>query len=622
MFDVLTVSAMADELRATVLDGRIQKLGLVNATTIAAEIYARGRRHAFVASADSQQPAFLLTGSMPSLDPSLITPFGLQLRKYVRGGFLIGIEQPSLERMVRLSIVKRLPGHNDGPARPSAHADGADTPDPVDDGEEDADDAVWGADGNRVELVIEIMGRHSNIVLVDEGGRIMESVKRVTPSMSRVRPIMPRLPFVMPPVQDKPDPRQLTSPGVQMLLRTAKPSATLAETLVRSLRLVSPQIGREAAFRLTGDAGARVRDAGLETAPDLARIVRNLFEPVVTSGWDPHVYSQEDVPIGYAAIPMHHLDAIADARAVDSISAAVATSLGSTTGEGPRDHAQRRARLVEAINRELDKVRTRVRSLEDQQRRTRNIEELRSWGELIYAYLWRIEPGQSELDVDGVLIPLDPALSGKDNAQEYFEQYRKAQKAGAQLPERIAAARHENDYLDQLRTQAQQADGFAAIEALRQEFEEHTGGRSPVGERSGHTSKKQQARKPMSFTDAAGNMVYIGRSGKENDQVTFTVAGPDDTWLHARGVPGSHVVIRWLRATEEEDPDAVETAAALAAWYSASRDSGSVEVDVARRRHVKKIKGSGPGMVTYRNEHTVAVRPRDEETLRRDGRLN
>ena len=126
----------------------------------------------------------------------------------------------------------------------------------------------------------------------------------------------------------------------------------------------------------------------------------------------------------------------------------------------------------------------------------------------------------------------------------------------------------------------------------------------------------------MSFTDAAGNMVYIGRSGKENDQVTFTVAGPDDTWLHARGVPGSHVVIRWLRPVEEEDPDAVETAAALAAWYSASRDSGSVEVDVARRRHVKKIKGSGPGMVTYRNEHTVAVRPRDEETLKRDGRLD
>lgn len=624
MFDVLTVSAVTDELQRTILDGRIQKLGLVDAATIAAEVYAKGSRHAFVASADPQQPGFLLVDSMPSLDPNLITPFGLQLRKYVRGGFLIGIEQPSLERMVRLSIVKRLPGHNGEPVRPHG-LDGGDAADPsdgpgADSDEEDTEDAVWGT-GNRVELVIEIMGRHSNIVLVDDGGRIMESVKRVTPSMSRVRPVMPRLQFVMPPMPDKPDPRQLTSPGVQTLLRTAKPSVKLADALVKSLRLVSPQIGREAAFRLTGDADVKVRDVEIETATELARIVRNLFEPIVTSGWDPRVYTQEDVPIGYAAIPMRHLDAIADARAVESISAAAATSLESSLDDGPKDHAQRRARLIDAIGREKEKIRTRIRSLEDQHERAQSVERLRSWGELIYAYLWRIEPGQTELEVDGARIPLDPALSGKENAQEYFEQYRKAQKAGAQLPDRITTARQEEDYLDQLRTQARQADGFAAIEALRQEFEEHTGGRSPVGERSGHTSRKQQARKPMAFTDAAGNMVYIGRSGKENDQVTFTIAGPDDTWLHARGVPGSHVIVRWLRPTDEENADAVETAAALAAWYSASRESGSVEVDVARRRHVKKIKGSGPGMVTYRNEHTVAVGPRDEEALKRDGRL-
>jgi predicted ribosome quality control (RQC) complex YloA/Tae2 family protein len=623
MFDVLTVSALTDELQETILDGRIQKLGLVDPTTIAAEIYAGGRRRAFVASADPRQPCFLLADSMPSLDPNLITPFGLQLRKYVRGGFLIGIEQPSLERMVRLSIVKRLAGHNGSSGRSTVHDHDAARLDGAEEAAEgeDAEEAAWGADVNRVDLVIEIMGRHSNIVLVDQGGRIMESVKRVTPSMSRVRPIMPRLPFVMPPVQDKPDPRQLTSPGVQNLLRAAKPSAKLAETLVTSLRLVSPQIGREAAFQLTGDAAVKVGDVGTESAPDLARIVRNLFEPVLTSDWNPHVYTQEGVPIGYAAIPMRHLQAIAEARAVESISVAVATSLDSSTGEGPKDHAQRRARLVDTIERELDKIQARLQSLQEQHQRAQSVEQLRTWGELIYAYLWQIEPGQTELDVDGARIPLDPAFSGKENAQAYFEQYRKAQKAGAQLPDRIASARQERDYLDQLRTQARQSDGFAAIEALRQEFEEHTGGRSPVGERSGHVSKKQQPRKPMVFTDEAGNMVYIGRSGKENDQVTFSIAGPDDTWLHARGVPGSHVVIRWLRPAEEEDPRAVETAAALAAWYSASRESGSVEVDIARRRHVRKIKGAGPGMVTYRNEHTIAVRPQDEDALKREGYL-
>jgi predicted ribosome quality control (RQC) complex YloA/Tae2 family protein len=119
-------------------------------------------------------------------------------------------------------------------------------------------------------------------------------------------------------------------------------------------------------------------------------------------------------------------------------------------------------------------------------------------------------------------------------------------------------------------------------------------------------------RRPRPLHDAAGNAVYIGRSGAQNDQVTFDLAGPNDTWLHARGVPGSHVVVRWHGPGDEEDPATIEAAAALAAFYSAARASASVEVDATRRRHVRKIKGAGPGMVTYRNERTLAVRPADE----------
>ena len=116
--------------------------------------------------------------------------------------------------------------------------------------------------------------------------------------------------------------------------------------------------------------------------------------------------------------------------------------------------------------------------------------------------------------------------------------------------------------------------------------------------------------------DHDGNLVYVGHSGPQNDLLTFEIAGPDDTWLHARGVGGSHVIIRWTRPGEAADPRTVEAAAALAAWYSAARDSGGVEVDVALRRHVRKLKGGGPGMVTYRNERTIRVRPQPEEALR------
>ena len=117
-------------------------------------------------------------------------------------------------------------------------------------------------------------------------------------------------------------------------------------------------------------------------------------------------------------------------------------------------------------------------------------------------------------------------------------------------------------------------------------------------------------------------MIFIGRSGRENDQVTFDIGGADDTWLHARGVPGSHVLIRWLRPQDDEDVETVETAAAMAAFYSSGREGGQVEVDVTRRRNVRKIKGAGPGMVTYRNERTILVRPADEIALKEQGRLD
>ncbi|HVL25768.1 MAG TPA: NFACT RNA binding domain-containing protein [Thermomicrobiales bacterium] len=611
MFDVLTVGAVVDELRRTVLDGRIQRLGMVDAVTIGAEIYAHGRRRTLIASADATNPRLHLTRSMPSLDPNLITPFGLQLRKYVRGGFLIGIEQPPLERVVRLSIAKRMaPLHTDG-ARDEAEE--------VEDAEEDD---IWsGENVSRLELIVEIMGRHSNLILVDDEGLVRESAKRVTSQMSRVRPILPKRSYELPPAPGKADPRQLTSPGVEALLAEAKPDAKLADLLVRGYRGVSPQIAREVAYRVAGDAQARTAD--IADARAVAQAVRNMFQPLLTGDWEPHLYERDDLPVGYGAVPITHLAVDADDIALDSISEAVERAQEGEGEATPRDHAQRRARLIAAIDEATRSIDSRLRSLRQQHARADDTERLRRWGEYIYAYLWQIEPGQTDLVIEGEgeTIPLDPEKSPKDVAQEYFEQYRKAQKAGDTLPERIEAAENERGYLAQLRTHAAQAEGFAAIEALRQEYEEFTGGRHAVQERTGHKSKKQATKRPTPLTDDDGNLIYIGRSGRENDQVTFDIAGPDDLWLHARGVPGSHVILRKRVPGQDGDPAAVETAAALAAYYSSGRESGTVEVDVAERRHVRKIKGGGPGMVTYRNEHTIAVRPANEDELRKAGRI-
>ena len=604
MFDVLTISALADELRETVLDGRIQRIGLVDRLTFAAEIYAHGRRRALVASADPQQPRLLLVDSMPSLDPNLITPFGLMLRKYVRGGFLIGIEQPPLERMVRMSIAKRLIPHN------------IEEPESVDLNEDSEDDGIWSGEGvQRVDLTVEIMGRHSNLILIDEAGLIMDSVKRVTTSMSRVRPIQPKRVYVVPPPLEKPDPRRITSASLESMLPLAAQKTTLSDLLVESLRGVSPQIAREIAFRATGSAKTRALEIEPEAIHALASTIRGVFEPMLTSAWEPFTYEREGEVVAFSAIPMTYLAAESDAVARMSISAA-AEAMEPDTADVPQNHAQRRAQLTAIIKAELTKISSRLSSLVQQHAKAEDVDELRTAGELIYAYLWQIQPGDSVLEVDGQTIQLDPTISAKDNAAEYFDKYRRSQRAGEHLPARIEAAEREIEYLQQIQVQVEQAEGFAALESLRAELYELDG--SSEAEKSSKKQPKPRSdtgkRGPL-WTDSDGNTVFVGRSGKENDHLTFSVAGPDDTWLHARGIPGSHVIVKWQRPQDDDPQATIEAAAALAGWYSSARESGNIEVDVAKRRHVRKIKGAGPGMVTYRNERTILVKPKNESAI-------
>ncbi len=616
MFDVLTTGAVVEEFRDTILDGRIQRFGMVDQLTIGAEVYAQRKRWHLLASADSENPRIHLVSGMPSTDPNLITPFSQLARKYLRGGFITDISQPPLERIIKLSIAKRMP--------PDAKS-GTSDPEPVETDElDDADeDDIWGDENvTRLDLYIEIMGRHSNIVLVDEDGLVRESVKRVTPSMSRVRPVLPKVEYELPPSPDKPDPRQVTTATMEQVIANAKSGDALAQVLVRGFRSVSPQIGREVAFRVTESAQTKMRDVEQAVAADLARTLRALYQPMLTAAWDPKAYERDDLPVGYGALPMQHLAVDAEEIDVESISRAIETAQVATGAETPKDHAQRRAQLVENIDRALQSVNTRLHNLRQQHERSKDTERLRRWGESIYAYLWQIQPGDTELvaetEVGEETIPLDPELDPKDVATNYFDEYRKSQKAGEQLPARIESAGAEIAYLEQLKWLAGQAEGFAAIESVRQEFEEHAPGRLGVDPRAnkGHqASKKQANRKVSPLTDDDGNLYYIGKSGRENEQVTFEIAHADDWWLHARGVPGSHVILRTRVPSDEPDSDVVERAASLAAWYSQSRDSGNVDVDITQRRHVRKIKGAGPGMVTYRNEYTILVPAVDEKKL-------
>ncbi len=611
VFDVLTIAALADEMTELILDGRVQRTGLLDARTIGLEVYAGRQRRYLVASADSQQPALYLSDREPAFDTQLVTPFSLLLRKHVRGGRVVGIEQPPLERVLHLSIAKWPARARDVVSDEDAILLSQETTTSA-----EADDRPGEEDDSAApvytHLIIEIMGRHSNIILVDDEGRILDSVKRVTPQMSRVRPVLPKLPYLPPPPVDKPDPRRITTGEAALILASEPPETELAPVLIRRLRAISPLMAREIAWRVAGRPDATVSEVPAERAPELAREIRHLFEPLLTSAWSPRIYRDADGEmVAFAPIPMDHLRLEYQEEMLPSISRAAELAIaGAAT---PVRHTQRRERLAASVREAHARLRARLASLQEAQASAAEADRYRQWGELIYAYLWRIAPGQTSLEADGMVIPLDPSLSAKENAQAYFERYRKARGAAEQIPGLIEQTERDLAYIQQVLTQIEQAERFEDLEALEAEWRAYQPG---TGEREAQVAPRRvRDRKPRPVLDIRGNQIYVGRSGRENDALTFDIAGPDDTWLHARGVPGSHVIIRWRDPAGAEDEEIVAAAAALAAYYSAARGSASVEVDVTRRRYVRKIKGAGPGMVTYRNERTIAVRPVSAEAL-------
>ncbi len=620
MFDALTMRAVADELNTTIVGGRVQRVGLADLRTLVLEVFAHGARHQLLISDHPQDARIHLVRERLTADAERVTPFVLLLRKHVRGGRIIGLAQPAFERTLALSIVKASP--------PVKERDSAPTDDGVaDDDDDDSDPTALPPDWTLDEttLIVEIMGRHSNAILVGAQSVILDALKRVPPSTSRVRPILPHLTYAPPPPQEKADPHAVTAAQFRHLCMLAGEQTTLANMLVGSLRGISPQTARELAFRAAGRTDAPA------TACDPERLVSaltTLLRPMVDGVWQPLLYVQEGIPKAFAPVPLESFAAHPDTEAEtdDSISAIVTRFFAET--EHASAHGERRHRLTHAIGDATTRIDTRLAALRGELKRAEEADLNKRKGEAIYASTYAIAPRQTVLETDDRLtIRLDPALSPSENAQWYFAQYRKAQRATEGLPERVAQAETERAYLSQMVALVETATAFDDLVTLEREWRDYTGARDtkPATAKGGRARPRPPAvRRPRAYVTPAGHRLLIGRSGPQNEQVTFALSHSDDTWLHARGVGGAHVIVQWSAEHvmgKADDAKTLEMAAQLAAYYSSARAAGHVEVDFAPRRQVRKIAGAGPGMVTYRGERTLRVEPASLEQLVRHGAL-
>jgi predicted ribosome quality control (RQC) complex YloA/Tae2 family protein len=510
----------------------------------------------------------------------------LLCRKHLRGAHLTSVEQPPWERIMQLRL--------------------------------QADDA---SATRSLVLIVEAMGRLGNVILVDEGGAIVESIKRVPPTINRVRTVLPRRPYVGPPPQRKPAPDALDGEAWAAILAGSDGAA--AGAVVGAVRGLSPLAAREAVYRAAGAAGAPARGVdtnklaaaiGELTAP-LAAVHTIGFAPLAQGAArpgekSPSVWRPSNAGTSFAPYELTHLPGWE--RAV-TISQAIVRAGGAAVAA--TSTSQRQEPLRTEIGSARAREARRIESLEREVAQAGAASVLREAGELLLAYAAQLAPGLAAVELDGRSIALDPARTAIENAQAYFERYTRARDAGRLLPEMIDAGRARLAYLDEALVHVALADTPDDVAAVRAELVDagYLGGVSQppaaVPPRDTRTRRRSPAaafRGPLRLR-IGEHVAFLGRSARQNDQATFELGRPNDLWLHARGVAGAHLILQV--ASRAPDQATIQRAAAIAAHHSEARGSASVAVDVTERRHVRKIKGGAPGAVTYTGERTINVAP-------------
>ncbi len=559
--DAITVAAVADELKQRVVGGRVQDAVEVEDLTLGLEIYAHGERHYLLASADAETARCHLVPGKLRRGVERPSPLGLLLKKYVEGARLVAVHQPPWERILHLDF--------SGPE-------------------------------GETRLIVETMGNRSNIILTVEG-EILDSIKRVGPSQNRYRVILPGKPYVPPPPQGKVPPEQVTPSMLDNFLRQSI-EAPAWRVLVDHIAGISPLLAREIVYFASGDAEAPAFDVAADMVH--AAFAQRIAE-VQRGEWSPCVVPAEGG--GYKAFAAYRLNHLGSWQPMESISAAMTAYFGAPVGEEAYTAAKRQVQAQ--IEEALARVRRKIEALEREMGGTEEAEAMRRKGELLLAYGPTLKRGQrilrAQYDPEGPMleVEVDPALTPVENAQRYFEQYEKAKRAIADVPALLAQAQQEAAYLEQLATDLQLAENWPEIEAVRESLQEsgHWRGAPVRGPRGGKPGIRRLV------TDE-GFVILIGRNAAQNHSLIAERSAPGDLWLHARDLPGGHIIIK--NDGRPIPDEVVRRAAELAAYYSAGRQDATVEVVVTERRHVRPIKGGRPGMVTYRNERTLLVTPR------------
>ena len=569
------LSCLREELIAQLPDARVDKVHQPSKEELVLSLRTRGGVKKLYISARANSPRVQFTdGALEN--PASPPMFCMLLRKRLTGGRLIAIRQPGFERALYFDL----------------------------DCMNELGDLV------RLTLAVEIMGRHSNIILIDGRGTVIDAIKRVDLDMSSVRPVLPGLPYSPPPAAaGKVD---LSRAEPEELLRAAETGKDepLSKALLAASHGLSPLLCREVAQYATRGRDTTVRALSEEErGRALFRLARIRAAALEGEGRAPYLLLKpEGEPLDFSFLPIAQYGLAAVGREMESFSALLdAFYAQKDAAERTRQRAHDMLRVLTAA---ADRTTRKLAHQREELSRSGDRERWRVWGDLVQANAHAIERGASKAEVVDyydpecrtVSIPLDPALSAAQNAQKYYKNYRKAQTAERILAEQIAQGEQELVYIDTVFDALSRARTLRELEELREELA------------AGGYLRRQRGRQkpppplgPMEFTSDDGFPILVGRNNLQNDMLTLRTAKGSDVWFHVKNIPGSHVIVA---AGGRVPPDrTLEQAAVLAAVHSKAANSKQVPVDYTEARNVKKPAGAKPGMVIYETNRTAYVDP-------------
>ena len=568
--DAICLQAVVEELRPQLLGLRIDKVQQPARDQVI--LLLRGNKRLLL-NAGANAPRLQLT-ALSRENPAEPPMFCMLLRKHLVGARVAGLIQPALERLVRLEL------------------------DVTDD---------FGQPGRRT-LVLEAMGRRSNLILLDGEGRIIECLRRVDAEMSAQRQVLPGLYYQPPAATGRLPVTEETEAGFREKLSGTNPERQIDAFLLDHYFGLSPLLARELAFQAGGETGARIFQ--MERPERLWEVFSGLVERASENRFTPVCLRREGRPLEFACVPIGQYGPGVEQTVYESFSALLDDFYESR--ERQERTRQRGAELIRTAATARDRLLRKLAQQEKDYAATQRRDQLRICGDLITANLYRMERGQSSLTCENyydeqggeVTISLDPLLTPQQNAAKYYKRYTKARTAERYLREQMEIARRDAAYLESVLEELRQGETEQDFADIRSELRE-SGFLKKQGKK-----EPRRAAKPREFRTSGGLRVLVGRNNRQNDQLTLRDADYRDLWLHTQKIHGSHVIL--CTGGQEADEDAIAEAAMIAAWYSQARESGNVPVDYTQVRNVKKPAGARPGMVIYQTCQTVNVTPREE----------